>query len=99
MDGRVVFIGEEVTAAGYRLAGAGTVSPAPGEEAAALREAAAQAELILLESGCAARIPAAELEPLLWATRPLLLIVPDRDGTMAIPDIAARVRLQLGVDA
>ena len=62
-----VYLGDEVSAAGYRLAGALVCTPAAGEAAAALT--------------------------------PLVSIVPDLRGDAAVPDIGARLRAQLGLEA
>ena len=91
------FIGDEVSAAGFRLAGAQVRVPAPGEELGELREALREAELILVTAETAARIPAAVLRPLLAAARPLVLLVPDVRGAVAVPDVVGPIRAQLGM--
>ena len=53
-----VYIGDEVSAAGYRLAGFRVRVPEPGGESAALAEARAQAPLVLVAANVAARIDA-----------------------------------------
>jgi hypothetical protein len=53
------FIGDEVSAAGFRLAGA--------------------------------------LRPILAAARPLVLLVPDVRGAIAVPDVVGPIRAQLGM--
>jgi vacuolar-type H+-ATPase subunit F/Vma7 len=95
----VVYLGDEVSAAGYRLAGALVRTPPPGDEAAALAWARARAELVLVSAAVAARIGEAVLRPALAAAAPLLLIVPDLQGEVPLPDLAARLRGQLGLEA
>ena len=97
MTARIVFVGDEIAAAGFRLAGARVRSPGTGEETAALREERTRAALILVAARTAARIAPAELRRALAAVSPLVLVVPDGEAGEAAGDIAARVRLQLGV--
>jgi vacuolar-type H+-ATPase subunit F/Vma7 len=92
-----VFLGDEVTGAGYRLAGLVTRVPTAGAEAAALETACAEAELVLVTAEVAARVPAVRLARLFAALRPLLLVVGDAAGRVPVPDISARLRRQVGV--
>jgi vacuolar-type H+-ATPase subunit F/Vma7 len=94
-----VFVGGELDAAGFRLCGVATIVPAEGGEAAALAEALARSELVLLGAGCAARIPAQELDAALAAPAPLLLVVPEAGAGAQPPDLARLVRAQLGLEA
>ncbi len=95
---RPVYIGDEVSAAGYRLAGARVEVPAPGGESAALASARAQAPLVLVSAAVAARIAEREMRVALSALTPLTLIVPDLRGEATMPDVAARLRRQLGLE-
>jgi vacuolar-type H+-ATPase subunit F/Vma7 len=94
-----VYIGDEVSAAGFRLAGARATVPDDGGEAAALADALAAAPLVLVSAAIAARIPWGEMAKALAALAPLTLIVPDLVGNVPIPDLAARLRRQLGMEA
>ncbi len=91
------FIGDEVTAAGFRLAGLRTTVPDPGEEAAALCRACEEAHLVLITAEVAAKVPQSELRRLQGARRPLLLIVPDARERVSAPDLGAGLRKQLGL--
>jgi vacuolar-type H+-ATPase subunit F/Vma7 len=95
----VVYLGDEVSAAGYRLAGALVRTPRAGEEAAALAWARSQAPLVLVSAAIAAGIGDATLRPALSALAPLVLVVPDLHGAVPLPDLAARLRGQLGIEA
>jgi vacuolar-type H+-ATPase subunit F/Vma7 len=97
--GAPVFIGDEVAAAGFRLAGATVRTPQAGEETAALAAARAEATLILVSADVAARIDAATLRAAQAALSPLVAIVPDVHDAVAPPDLAARLRTQLGLEA
>ncbi len=94
-----VYLGDEVSAAGYRLAGALVRTPHAGEEVAALAWARSQAPLVLLSSAVAAGIGDAVLRAALSTLAPLVLIVPDSQGDVPLPDLAARLRGQLGLEA
>lgn len=94
----VVFIGDEVSAAGYRLAGVRTYVPSRGEEAAVLAAARAQAALVLIAAQSAAQVPGVELAVALSAMKPLVLVVPDVRGAAQPPDLGKLVRKQLGME-
>jgi vacuolar-type H+-ATPase subunit F/Vma7 len=94
-----IYLGDELSAAGYRLAGARVRTPAAGEAAQALAWAREQAPLVLLSAAVAAQIGEAALRPALAALAPLVLIVPDPQGQAPLPDLAARLRGQLGIEA
>ncbi|MGL6108982.1 MAG: hypothetical protein ACRC2B_02670 [Rubrivivax sp.] len=93
------YLGDAVSAAGYRLAGAIVRTPRAGEEAHALAWACAQAPLVMLSSAVAAHIGEGVLRAALSAPTPLVLIVPDLHGEVPLPDLAARLRAQLGLEA
>ncbi len=92
------YIGDEASAAGFRLAGATVIVPRPGEEAAALATARGSAALVLVSAATAARIAARDIETAQTALTPLTLIVPDLHGAVPLPDPAQRLRRQLGLD-
>jgi vacuolar-type H+-ATPase subunit F/Vma7 len=92
-----VFLGDEVTATGYRLAGVTTRVPEIGAEASALAQACSEASLVLVSASVAARIPADDLRAAQLAVAPLVVVTPDLQGETPLPDIAARLRAQLGL--
>jgi vacuolar-type H+-ATPase subunit F/Vma7 len=95
----VVHLGDERSTAGFRLAGARVLMPARGEEAAALQTARAWGGLVLVDSTIAAALPEATLREACAALQPLVLVVADVDAAVPVPDIAARLRTQLGLSA
>jgi len=97
--GAVVYLGDEICAAGYRLAGATVRVPRAGDEAQALAWARSQGELVLVSAVVAAAIGEGVLRAALSAVSPLVLIVPDPEGQVPVPDLAARLRTQLGLEA
>ncbi|MGD2073661.1 MAG: hypothetical protein PVI91_02175 [Gammaproteobacteria bacterium] len=92
-----VFIGDEVSAQGYRLAGLRTLVPGEGELLAAIKRGCAQAPLVLLDAGLAQTIPEKTLDALLAGTAPPVVVVPQVRGGVPMPDIVSRLRRQLGV--
>lgn len=93
-----VYLGDEVSAAGYRLAGATVRVPAPGDEAGALAWALGRAPLVLVSAAVASHIAVPTLRSALSALQPLVLVVPDLGGEVPVPDLAARLRTQLGME-
>ena len=97
--GAPFYLGDEVTAAGFRLAGFAVRVPATGDETPAFASARAEAPLILVSAAVAARIAAPALRAAQAALTPLVLVVPDLGATTPMPDIASRLRSQLGLEA
>jgi hypothetical protein len=96
----LAYIGNALDAAGWRLAGAVTLTPAPGCEVQALDEARRAAALVLVASEVARALPLPVLESALAALRPLVLVLPDDSGAHPLAvDPAERVRRQLGLEA
>jgi vacuolar-type H+-ATPase subunit F/Vma7 len=93
-----IYLGDEVSAAGYRLAGVRVRVPEAGTEAAALAQARTEAPLVLVTASIAARIAEDELRRTMVALAPLVVIVPDLLGETPLPNVAARLRRQLGLE-
>jgi len=96
--GTAIFIGDELSATGFRLAGIETVVPAPEDVVPVLAAARARAALIIMTAELAARVPAAELEAAMLAEAPALAIVPDVRFRVEVPDLARRLRRVLGIE-
>ena len=96
--GAAVFIGDELTAAGFRLAGIETVVPEPDAAGEALSEARKGAALVIMTADFARRVPGDLLEAALIAERPTLAIVPDVLFRADMPDLAAKLRRALGIE-
>ena len=92
-----VYIGDAVSAAGYRLAGLRVHVPDTAELLMQIEQAAAGASLVLLGADLAAQLPVAALDRLLSAVTPAVVVVPDVRGQAVLPDLANRLRQQLGV--
>lgn len=82
--GRIVFLGGEAEAAGFRLAGIEARAVAAGGEAAEFARALDEAALLLLGARCAARLPPARLAEACAAAQPLVMVLDDADGAEAV---------------
>lgn len=99
-DTRVpIYLGDEVSAAGWRLTGVDARACAPGDAGAALEAARAQTPLVMLSAALAVHVPAGQLRAAEAALAPLVLVLPDPQGEATLPDLAARLRSQLGMEA
>lgn len=94
----VVFIGDELTATGFRLAGATALVVPPEEAATALRTAREEASLVLLAASHARGVGAAELDEALMSAHPLTVLVDDLLERVAPPDMEQLMRRALGVE-
>lgn len=92
-----VFIGDEATAAGYRLAGVRVIVPEPGGELAAW-QGVGEAELVLMTAAVAQRLPPRVLEAAQAGLAPLFLEVPALIPGPELPDLARQVRARLGLE-
>ncbi len=93
----LVFIGDELSAAGFRLAGAVVHTPEPGAEGRIFSVALREAQLIVISAGQAARIPPKFLHRAITGGRPPVVVIPDARARVRPPDLAARLRRQLGI--
>lgn len=96
----VIFIGDEITAAGYRLAGVHVLVPASEASAisSAFEEARSQGDLVLITQEYANKLPPPLLNVALSATAPALAVVADARNRVPLVDIGSRLRRQLGVE-
>lgn len=92
-----VFIGDEVTAAGFRMGGARVVPVRPGEAAEAFDRALVETDLVLIGVSAAAELPEAAVDAALRVAPPLVLVVPDAASTLAMPDLAGAAERALGI--
>ena len=96
--GGIVFIGDELTATGFRLTGIATMVPPEGGAHAALGEARRQADVVILTADCALEIPPEELDRAILAETPLVAVIPDIRQSASPPDLAKRLRATLGIE-
>lgn len=99
MTGRVVFIGDEVTAAGFRLAGIDTVTPAADRATEVFQRSRRTAALVYLTPDVANALPASVLDGALRDLDPPVLVIPDIRRRHEVPDIPARILGLLGLES
>lgn len=95
----IVFIGDELTAAGFRLAGIETLVPSPDAAWDTLAEARTRADLIVLTADYARQIPVRELDDVLLAEAPIVAVIPDVLARVLPPDLTRRLRATLGIES
>lgn len=95
---RMVYIGDAPAAAGFRLAGIETLTPAAGDEAAAVAAARADCALLLVSARVAAALPDDLQAQLERGLEPLFAVLPDSDDSALPADRLAGVLGQLGVE-
>jgi vacuolar-type H+-ATPase subunit F/Vma7 len=96
--GAAVFIGDELSAAGFRLTGIGTVVARPEAAGDALRNARKQVALVIMTAELASHVPAQELEAALIAEAPAVAVIPDVRMRSPLPDLAKKLRRALGIE-
>jgi vacuolar-type H+-ATPase subunit F/Vma7 len=92
-----VFIGDEVTAAGFRLAGVRIRTPLQGELAAVLDWASRSSSLIYITAEYAATLDPEQQNQLFSQIQPPVVVIPDIRSNTPVQDLATRLRAQLGV--
>ncbi len=96
--GQVIFIGDEVTAAGFRLAGVACHSPEREDLPALLTEVRDDCELMMITAQYAAWLGADTVRAMALWTRPLVAILPDIRNLQAPPNLESTVRRVLGIE-
>jgi vacuolar-type H+-ATPase subunit F/Vma7 len=91
------FIGDEVTAAGYRLSGVDVHVADDKNVMHLVKQARARASLVLVGSNVLQGLDNQELYQLLASTDPPVLVVPDVRELAEVPDITERIHKQLGM--
>jgi vacuolar-type H+-ATPase subunit F/Vma7 len=91
------YIGDEVSAMAWRLAGLHVLVPEDTAILETIRRSCEQASLVLINAATARQLPETELDKLLAQVTPPVVIVPDVSNHAALPDLATRLRQQLGV--
>lgn len=92
-------IADELTAAGYRLAGAEVIVPPDDGVEDALADARRKASLVLITAGLARRLPKHVIEHALFEGSPPVIVVDDVLGSTVPPDVDREVRRALGVES
>ena len=91
------YIGDEVSAAGYRLCGVSTHIADRHNALSLIEQACERASLVLIGSSTAEYLSNTELNALMASTATSVLVVPDIRGRHAVPDIANLIHRQLSM--
>jgi vacuolar-type H+-ATPase subunit F/Vma7 len=94
-----VFIGDELTAAGFRLTGIETLTPAPEQMRETFAATRRRADPVILTAAFADLLPPEELEDALLAEAPIVVVVPDILARTSPPDLTRRLRATLGIES
>ncbi len=97
--GAAIFIGDELSASGFRLTGIATLVPKPEAIGSAFAEARSRGSLVIITAELARHIPAPQLEAAMLAEAPTLAIIPDVLFRALPPDLTRRLRSVLGIEA
>lgn len=94
----VVFVGDELTASAYRLAGIRVAIAAPNDTARMLdEEASGDTSLVLLGAPNANAMALEELHRRIRLASPPIMVVGDAAGRAPIPEFAIWLKQRLGV--
>lgn len=91
------FLGDELSALGFRLGGVECHNPTPGEAPALFRSLRERVQLILLTAEAARSLPPDLLRRTQTAERPLVLVISDVRRRVLPLDQVETVRRQLGM--
>ena len=93
-----IFIGDELTATGFRLTGLETLTPEPADLAAAFADSRRRAALVIVTAECARCVPEDLLESALVADPPTVVIIPDVLARVEPTSLALRMKSILGIE-
>ena len=93
-----IFIGDELTATGFRLTGLETLTPEPADVAAAFAESRRRAALVIVTAECARRLPRGSLEATVIAEAPTVIVIPDVLARVEPTSLARRMKSILGIE-
>lgn len=94
-----VFIGDEVTAAAYRLAGMDARVPNAGELPRVFERAVGEAPLLIITADHAALLPGDTLERAVRRADPPIVVVPDGGHRNLPVDLDSKVDRVLGIES
>ena len=92
-----IYVGDEVSAMGFRLAGFRVRVSGPGHVRQDLDWACSESSLVMISASTVREIADSDLDLYLSKLVPSVVVVPDVHGNVPIPDLAARLRSLLGV--
>ncbi len=92
-----VFIGDEVSAAGFRLAGVRIRTPLAEEMPTVIAWANKNSSLILITAEFLAKLDRSAQQQLVSQLEPPVAVIPDIRANTPVADLATQLRSQLGV--
>jgi vacuolar-type H+-ATPase subunit F/Vma7 len=93
----ILFIGDEISASGFRLAGVDIFVPEFGGESQLFDKLQENTDVIIITAQIAAAIPQQRMEQLMQMDKPLLMVLTDMRDELLAPDISVTLRHQLGM--
>ena len=93
-----VFIGDEVSASGWRLIGVRTIVADRDAAAGAFDAVPGDTELLLITAVCAAGLDSGRLDAAVQRGKPMVLVVPDAANRLVPPDLDGKVDRVLGIE-
>ena len=93
-----VFIGDEITAAAFRLTGVTPQEPAIGDLPRVFENAIADADLVIVAADYARSLDQEMLRSAIRRADPLVLVVPDGGNRYQPEDLDARIDRVLGIE-
>lgn len=94
----VAFIGDEISALGYRLGGAEVHTPAPRDVRETFKAVLATADVVMITAEAARHVPQHRLDAAQSSLSPLVIVINDARNRTPPPDIEERVHTTLGLD-
>lgn len=96
--GAAIFIGDELSASGFRLTGIEVLVPKPEAIGTAFEEARARNALVIITAEFARQVAPPQLEAAMLAETPTLAIIPDIIFRASPADLTRRLRSVLGIE-
>lgn len=93
-----IFIGDELTATGFRLTGLETLTPEPADLAAAFADSRRRAALVIVTAECARCLPDDLLVSAVVTDPPTVVIIPDVLARVEPTSLARRMKSILGIE-
>ncbi len=94
----VVFIGDEITAAAFRVAGVAVQVPAISDVPRVFEKAANDAELLIITASYARALNESSLRSAIGRADPLVLVMPDGGNRHPPAALDARIDRVLGIE-
>jgi len=93
----ILFIGDEISASGFRLAGLDVLVPESGNEPDVLDRLNQNIDFVIITAEVAKTIPIGVMNRLIHRDKPLLLVMTDMRELYLAPDLSGKLRSQLGM--